>query len=504
MTLGDKVYEFTTKYIKRTQIPPEEKKTIEDDLSLPPEYASSRTKLAELTPEKRRNLALQSGLFMKGSIKKNSDTFRAWFLLKQFDGVKVPQQDLDLVRAFELRSQIKKKFKIAGICADIWGDGYLLIKFLEDDSDKKLQNPIPTDATGKNTVPLDVIVLNPEWMTEIKYSDDKKNYYYHYQNPQKGDDKLIHPDRILHVKTIDLPFDFFGVSKVDILVNILASSADIDIATGEILKWFAHGTQILTKTGMQKNERKKALELMEKHPNFFAFSEKYTFDIKNPTAINPTPFYDHITESISAALIIPRQVLLGIEVGRVTGAEIGFADYYRDIKDNQDLVYTPLILRLYDLLAKANDRDFSKYTIEWETTYIDELAEADLIGKRSAAAVNLRSANPPIVSIPEARRIINEGLVELDPNAAQEPPKPVAPIIQNPNVPPPKNPPEGPQPPVSPDRLIKPVSRQMTDDEKEMISALKELELYEKKLVDEKAKKERELGKKILEEQEKL
>lgn len=506
MTLGDRIYNFNTKYIRKTK--EQEKQTIEDDMSLPPEFGSRYDQ--ELSPERRRKLALESSLFMKGSIKKNSDTFRAWFNLRRDDGVKVPKEDLDLVKLFERRTQIKKKFKIAGICADVWGDGYLLIKFIEPDVKGKLKTEVPEKAE-----PIDVIILNPENITEMYYPDGAdKQVYYHYFNPKKNEDFPIHPDRLLHIKTIDLPFSPFGVSKVDILRNILISSADIDIATGEILKWFSHGTQILTKQGMQKAERKKALELLKQHPNYFAFSEKYKLEVTNPAAINPTPFYDHITEAISAALIIPRQVLLGVEVGRVTGAEIGFADYYRDIKDNQDLVYTPLLQRLYDLLAAAYDRDFTKYDIVWEITYIDEMAEAELLGKRAAAAVNLRSAQQPIISIEEARRMISEGQIDLDPKEIPEE-KPIAPLGQPTNVPPRKpQEPDGPQPPKNPDRLIKPVTREQEKQEvneavteslnndqqdnwkQEMIDSYKEM----RELI---AKKERKLGEEILAEQEK-
>lgn len=486
MTLGDRIYNFNAKYLKKSPQAIEkaqEAKAIEDDFALPPEYQSSRSKYSgDLTPEKRRELALQSSLFMKGIVKKNSDTFRAWFKLKRDDGVKIPSEDLILVRDFENRTQIKRKFKTAGMCADIWGDGYLLIKFLEEESPNKLMQEVPDGA-----LPLDLIILNPENITEVKYNDTKTQIYYHYVNTKKNEDKLIHPDRLIHIKTLDLPFDYFGVSKVDILRNILISSADIDIATGEILKWFSHGTQVLTKQGMQKNERTKALELLKEHPNFFAFSEKYKLEVIAPTAINPTPFYEHVSEAIAAALIIPRQVLLGVEIGRVTGAEIGFADYYRDIKDNQELIYTPHLSRLYDLLAKANGRDFSKYDIIWEVTYIDEMAEAELLGKRTAAAVNARSSNPPLITLKEARRMLNEGQVELDPD--------VEPESEKIDELPPRIPQE-PERPKSPDRLIKPVIRAMNDDEMQMIKALNDLR-------DLQAKKERELGKQILSEQDK-
>jgi hypothetical protein len=142
---------------------------------------------------------------------------------------------------------------------------------------------------------------------------------------------------------------------------------------------------------------------------------------------------------------------------------------------------------LYKLLADANERDFSKFEIEWEITYIDEMAEAELLGKRTAAAVNARSSNPPLISVREARRMINEGGVELDPDYEPEE-KP----IQSDEVPPRKNPSE-PQRPEPPSRLVKPVVRAMTVDEMEMIKALNDLR-------DLQAKKEKELGKEIIKE----
>jgi len=484
-TLGDRIYNFNSRYIRRTQEAKKESKTVEDKLIDPSEIEGYRSKFSgDMTPKKRRELALQSALFMKGITKKNSDTFRAWFDFKRPDGIKIPNEDLLLIKAFDEQTEIKRKFKVAGMCADIWGDGFLLIKFYEpgNEGSQKLEQDVV-----EGTTPLDVLILNPENITEYKQKDNKSGpFYYHYVNTEKGEDKWINPDRIIHIKTLDLPFDFFGVSKVDILRNILISSADIDIATGEILKWFSHGTQVLTKQGMQKNERDKALKLLKEHPNYFAFSEKYKLEVINPSSIQPQQYYDHISEAISAALIIPRQVLLGVEIGRVTGAEIGFADYYRDIKDNQELVYTPHLLRLYDLLAKANGRDFSKYTIEWNITYIDEMAEAELLGKRVAAAVNGRSSNPPLLTLSEARRMLNEGAVELDPE--------VEPESTVPEIPPKEpQPPKGPEPPS---RQVKPVIRETTSEEKEMMEALK-------KLRDEVALRERKLGEKILEEQDK-
>jgi|GEM_PF-2109751 len=491
MTLMDRLDYISRKYIRKTakDIP----KTSEDDLILPTKYEGKPNQL--LTPEKCREYALISSLFIKGTIKKNSDTFRAWFKLKRDDGIKMPQDEIDTIRYFEKRTQIKQKFKIAGISADIWGDGYLLIKFNEkldkrEKASTRLKRKVPEDAE-----PLDVILLNPENIKEMYYPDDEghnlitnginKQIYYHYINIKKNENFPIHPDRILHVKTFELPNSPFGISKVQILRNILAASEDIDVATGEILKWFSHGIQVLTKAGMQKAERTKALELLAKHPNYFAFSEKYKLEVINPTAINPTPFYEHVVQAVADALIMPKHVLQGLVVGRVTGAEVGWADYYRDIRDNQDLVYTPLIEKLYGYLGKSNNKDFSKYEVVWETTYIDELAEAEILGKRVAAAANAKSAG--LISIKEARRIINEGNIELDPEKIpKQETKSEIPVPSN-GEPPKKN--EIPEKPN--ERIVKPVKREEDNYKEKMIDSLKDI-----------IKRERKLGEEILKEQE--
>ncbi len=490
MTLMDRFDYIATKYIRRTK--KEIQQTSEDLLNAPKQYEGKPN--AQLTSEECREYGLTSSTFIKGTIKKNSDTFRAWFKLKREDGTKMTDDEKKIIKGFEKRSEIRKKFKVAGICADIWGDGYLLIKFANEPSGfGKLKTEIPVGAE-----PVDLIWLNPENIPEMYYpygepkNGEFKQIYYHYKNIKKDEDFPIHPDRLLHIKTFELPNSPFGISKVQVLKNILKSAEDIDVATGEILKWFSHGIQILTKQNMTKAEKEKAVELMQTHPNFFAFSDKYTFDIKNPTAINPTPFYEHTIQAIADALIMPKHVLQGIVVGRVTGAEVGWADYYRDIRDNQDLVYTPLIERLYKLLGDAYSKDFEKYEIVWETTYIDELAEAEILGKKVAAAVNARAGNKPLITIKEARRIINEGNIELDPEEIPEEEQEPTSQVSSDGKTPEKN-----ETPNNQERLVKPVTKEHLENyQKEMIENYKALQ--------EIIKKERKLGEEILKEQDEI
>lgn len=447
----------------------------------------------DMTPAKRRKLALSSPLFMKGTQKKNMDTFRAWFKLVPSGNKSIPAKvDVDIAENFEKRSNIRRFMYLIGTSIDIYGDGYLLINFSSDvKGDKYLAEKPPENAT-----PYDVSLINPEHVKEYVYLSDKNKaegiMHLHYVNTNTREDKYIHPSRFLHFKDTELPFSMFGISKIDILRKIIESQIDIDIASGEILKWFSHGITTITKEGLTKPERDKLLKVLKTHPSYFVFDERAKLDVVPASAINPRPFYDYITMCIAAVMVMPTHILTGIEVGRVTGAEIGYGDYYRDIHDRQELVFSSQLEKLYTMLFSSYGREF-KYKIVWNTIYIDELAEADLMGKRVAAAANATSYG--IISKEEARRMLRDGEIELDPA-----------LIPEPDDREPRGPPEpDDRKPVRPDsdRVQLPVKRQsglrteLSDDEKELIKKYKEM-------LKAKAEAERKLGEEILKEQEKL
>ena len=124
--------------------------------------------------------------------------------------------------------------------------------------------------------------------------------------------------------------------------------------------------------------------------------------------------------NIASVLVMPVHVLTGIQIGRVTGAEIGFADYYRDIKDIQDLIYTPLIEDLYKRIIESRGRVW-KYELAWETVYVDELGEANIMEKRMEYVS--KGIQAGVISVEEGRRMLNEGMVEIDINKEPVPPK---------------------------------------------------------------------------------
>lgn len=383
----------------------------------------------KLTPVTRRDLALLAPFFMKATKKKNLDRFRAWFEFENINTRKpLSAADAKIVQIFNDRANPKFKFVVANICVDVYGDGFILKKYANDykNKDGKVDFELPPKPSAKLR---NLELLDPENLKEVKYLTEKSakkgkpfkdrgilHFYYH--NLKTGKEMYIHPDRIMHFKDDQLPFSKLGISKVDMLRNIIGSESEIDIATGEILKWFSHGILEMTKTGMQPNERKEVLATMSKHPNFYAYDDRYKLQVHNPTAIDPKEFYNYIVLAIASVFVMPTQVLLGVQIGKVTGAETGYSDYYRDVKDKQELIDTPLVKEMYREVFKGYGKDF-KYTPVWNDIYVGELAEANLLTKRAATVQILIQSK--VIDLPEAREIMNKGKIYLDPNKKIEP-----------------------------------------------------------------------------------
>lgn len=397
-------------------------------------------KSKKLSMAKCRTTAEQCPLFMKGARKKASDSVRAWHETENYDRKKKPAAvDLQLIKNFERRSDLRRKWRDAKVAKFVYGDSYLLITF-DNDEETKLHDPPSIIKNDKNekiyVCPYTVKLLNSECIKDIDYFPDKKAHYksifvkhFHYVDNKEGRDDWIHPDRIIHFVSDRLPYREFGTSKVNLLRNIIKSTINIDIACGEILSWFAHGMLDIMQEGGGEAEEKKWKDIADKHPGAWIHDETAQLKAINPQAIDPKPFYEYMVLKIASAFVMPTHILTGIQVGKVTGAEVGTGDYVKDIKDEQDLDDTPLLERLYAMILSAKGRTW-KYNIVWNPIYIDELAEAEILVKRVTAAdlaFNGSRGVGGFISDVESRRIFNVGQIQLD---ADKVPKLKAPQLQ--------------------------------------------------------------------------
>lgn len=417
MTFLDSIDSFKAKYWNRSI--KTEPKTKVNDVFMPSRHGSSLRKFSadKLNQELRRKTAHAASLYIKGVEKKSADTFRAWFTLEnEKNGAKPSVDDETIIRIFNRNSKIKKKSRIADKCAHIYGDGFMLIEYANDNkAGVGGSTDLSRDITPR-AVPIDLRVLDPEQLKEFEVKSEywKKQgiLHFHYQS-KEGKELFIHPNRVLHVPRNELPFQKMGTSDIDILIDTLQAYPDVVIATGEILKWFAHGIVTVTKDSMDANQKRDIEKELMEHNNIFVNDSRYKFNVVVPTAIRPKEYYDFIMQNIAGVLVMPTHMLTGVQTTKTSGAEVGFSDYYRDVADDQELLYTPIFEKLYTQLLGSKGKQF-KYKLVWNQIYINELAEAELIGKRGAAAQNLKGAG--IIDNFEAREIVNKGLIYLDPN----------------------------------------------------------------------------------------
>ncbi len=409
--LGDRVLNFYKDYIQPTK---------ESALGNSAWGANGSTKGSDdprMTPDRRRELAYQSPIFMKGVRKKTMDSIRAWFKIETKNQSTPIQADENAIYAFEKRTNYKKKFSHAVMDAHIYGDGFLLIGF-NNDNKRSLK-----DAPADNAEPRTIKVLNPQKITKVQYLSEanRKKDLFHFVFSTGQGEVMIHPDRIQHIKIDEDSTSKLGVSKIDILRNTIKSKKNVDIAVGKILSWFSHGMIDIKAKDIDDDEIEKLTKVAASHPSSWVHDEDdFELEIIEPKAIQPEEFMNFLVLNIASVLVMPVHVLTGIQIGRVTGAEIGFADYYRDIRDIQDLIYTPLITDLYRRIIEARGRTW-KYELAWQTVYVDELGEANIMEKRMEYVT--KGIQAGVIDIEEGRRMLNQGMVEIDINKKPTPPK---------------------------------------------------------------------------------
>jgi hypothetical protein len=431
MTLGDRIDNFLNSWIRKAEKEPEPEEkpdTVfkDDEWFNVEKFEKFEPKVEgeKLTSKNCRKLALTCPLFMKGVKKKAMDTFRAGFKEEKLDGTKPKTYEQIWIDDFNRRNEINSLLEETKQCAHIYGEGVWYIRFKSELSKEYSKSSAPPE----HDLPFKVYLLDPERVDKYIY----KNSYWRDKNIKHlkykvGRDTIyIHPDRIISFQEKKLPFSDFGISDVTILRHIISSVADIDIAVGHILKWFAHGFIWWQKEGASPEERKQMLKTLSQHPNALVGDERYTLEVKNPEAINPKPFYDYLVMCIAGILVMPTHILTGVRVGRVTGAEAGYSDYYRDINDIQRLIYAPRLKKLYQMIfdyhthhdrnALARNVEYIfDYDIVWNPTYVNEMAEAELFAKRAEAVEKLISTKLsfPVISIDEAREILMRGQIEF-------------------------------------------------------------------------------------------
>ena len=382
------------------------RRTIAFDTSTTPKDSYKPT---ILTPEAQTFIFMREPLINKGIRKKARDIFREWHDIVPIsddvsdDEIKEARR---IIEEFNQKAQTKAKLMQATISAMVYGDGFLEISYKEDESLKAEDEP-PEGAEPDN-----LYLVKSSTIKRVEFDEYGEPLY--WIQTQAGKDVKIHRDRIIHVCIDPRPDSIFGVSKIDLAYKILISKMNADEAHGEILWRFGKGFIIIQAPGMTVDEQKAIEQAITKKlspKSIFVGDDSYKVDVKNPATIDPEPFDDYFYTNIAAALEMPKAILLGVQAGAVTGSEINLKEYYNDIKNIQETIFTPILTNLYRKLLESKGLEW-KYRIKWNEMFIDEKSEAEILDRR-ASAVDKLYGRCGIINEDEARRIVEQGIIPL-------------------------------------------------------------------------------------------
>jgi len=366
-------------------------------------------------------IATLEPMIRKGIWKENKDIFgEGWTVEHKDKDLEVDEDDQELIDEFNKNSQLKYKLEQTGISCNIYGDG-----FLEKNYDELPDNTKEDDTP--QTPLRNITVINAEYIEKTKHIGDTE-YYVYKTSKKKGSEEYIHPNRLYHIVKKRLPGYLFGISDIYTCNRILRSKMNADTYFGEFIEWAGKGVFDVTLTGANTTDLKEA-EKTVKRRNVQIHDENITWQVHNPVAMQPKDYYDYFFINIAATLDMPQHILTGVQPGQLTGSEIGLADYYKNIINLQELVFTPVIEDIYNQVLRENGSSFEDYEIVWNPIYIDETSEANILKMRSEAAS--MAIDRFVITEDEYRMILKEGIQNLKGNIVLDgdaPEKPLMPL----------------------------------------------------------------------------
>jgi hypothetical protein len=204
--------------------------------------------------------------------------------------------------------------------------------------------------------------------------------------------KLIHPDRILHMKFHTIGDSNVGISLLEPAYNILKEKIKADKVIGTTL--VRHAKPILEaiiKTGNPDEIKRagKILKAINDNPEevaHVAHDEQFEFKIPSQAQaiLNPTPHYNIMIDQLAIMFGVPKRLLMGKSEGTISGSELNLISYFKRLESDQQTVIKPLILKLLNLwhqttFGKELPR---KVDIEFQRVYADEIAaiKSDMLG----------------------------------------------------------------------------------------------------------------------------
>jgi len=381
---------------------------------------------------------------------KAKDLFEAGF---EIIGLEEEESNvIEELKKFLKRIRFKEKASSWARDAMVYGNGFIEILYAGDTA--------PADEPPNGSDIADIVLVTPRQIIIVEDNDPESNTYgqivgYLSIPPIGGNrfpdrliidkseigifqGKLIHPDRILHLKFNSLSDSHLGMSLLEPAYHVLKSKIDADKVLGTIMVRFAKPILDILIEGGTPEEIRKAGEyasVMNKYVNevsFFAHDDKLQLDIKGAQgkAIPPRDYMDYLVEQLAVCFGIPKTLIVGAEQGSISGSDLNLVSYFQSLEKDQETVLTPLIIELFRRYWRVKYKNElpEEIDIKWNRLYSDELASEkfktlgsqNLIAGYKAGLIPREGARKKLCEMYDVKYEDNEEAYEKE--TKQEPP----------------------------------------------------------------------------------
>ena len=327
---------------------------------------------------------------------KAKDLFEAGFEI-----VGLEEEESNVIDELKLLlKKIRFKDKASAWARDamVYGNGFMEILYAGDTAS-------PDEPPNGNDI-ADIVLVSPRQIIIVEDNDPESDNYGqivgYLSIPPMGGNKfpdrliidksevglyqgrLIHPDRILHLKFNSLSDSHLGMSLLEPAYHVLKSKIDADKVLGTIMVRFAKPILDITVENGTAEEIKKAGQyaaVMNQYVDkisFFAHDDKLNLDIKGAQgkAIPPRDYMDYLVEQLAVCFGIPKTLIVGAEQGSISGSDLNLVSYFQSLEKDQQTILTPLILELFRRYwwVKYGQELPEGIDIKWNRLYSDELA----------------------------------------------------------------------------------------------------------------------------------
>lgn len=307
-------------------------------------------------------------------------------------------------RDIEIQNTVQEQIKNSMIYGNCW------LEIVPDTGEERQDAPVTPEQGLSN-----VFLTEPSFfLHEIEWINKAKNeFYFLERKPNTSEVIKWHNSRLIPLPWYKLGTSVFGHGVYERAFKSIQSKLNkLDWALGEIIYRYGKPFLTINITNASEKEIKQAFKILQKlNPQTgFAGTERHQFDIKNPDAVDPTPFIEFYYKNCAAAVRMPYMIFIGVQKGQLEGSKVDYSGWYSTLASWQRTKINNIIHRINNQYLKGNWND----DIFWNPIFIDE--ESQLKNEETIAKISeLLYMKAGIVTEDEIRQYLrNKGMEWVD------------------------------------------------------------------------------------------